>query len=414
MLHINNSTDVRRSQAITRREDARELLPEEKLSPLDLEIYDRVIEKAKLLPGNELDRQMVIDAINEAAGLGSKEFLHWAKWLGIERTSENQILTLRDIIGQRLPDIDYYITDILRAKGYIALIGKRKAGKSLLVTLLALCLAVGREWLTMRVKPEGVIVLYLNYEISHEKFMERLQDMSGAMEITPDDKFMLKTVEKIPLDTEKGIKEMAELIRSCREKPQVVILDPRYGFMDGDENDTKDMTRFIDGLKRLENMLGVCFVVVAHMGKKQSLGARGNTVFEDGAETLITLTDANNKTYKKELYMIGRDIEETTLGLDLDYPILFVKSPEITDTPKVDQAKSFIRTLLETKPDGELRASIVRAGRAENWSPNVMQRALDQLQAEGLIVIEPAPGIAGNHKQVRLACLPNQVIADGE
>jgi len=35
------------SQVITRRQDARELLPEEKLSPPDRDIYERVIEKAK-------------------------------------------------------------------------------------------------------------------------------------------------------------------------------------------------------------------------------------------------------------------------------------------------------------------------------------------------------------------------------
>jgi len=168
MLQENNSTDVRNSQPITNREYLRELNPEDKLSPQVIEErYDKVIEKANLLPGNELDRQVVIDAIKEVASLGSKEFLSWERW--IEEESKNRILTLRDVIGQLLPDIEYYVTNILREKGYITLIGQKKKGKSLLAMLLALSLSAGREWLTMRVKPEGVSVLYLNYEISQEK-----------------------------------------------------------------------------------------------------------------------------------------------------------------------------------------------------------------------------------------------------
>lgn len=316
---------------------------------------------------------------------------------------ENQTLMLEDIIGRLLPDVDYYVTDILRAKGYITIIGRRKKGKSLLAMLLALSLSAGREWLTMRVKPEGVAVLYLNYEISHEKFMERIQDMAHAMGIPVNDNFMFRTVEKIPLDTDEGKKKLAKIIESCPKRPQAIVLDPRYGFMSGDENQTKDMTVFVDSLKQLENMPGgMSFIVVAHAGKDEGKGARGNSVFEDGAETLMTLRDVRSRSYKKELHMIGRDFGEETLALDLNYPVLYVKNPELTDTPKVDRAKVFVREWLRAKPDGDLRKNVVRAGGANDWSTNIMHRALDQLKSEGLITIEPAPGMVGNHKWVKL------------
>ena len=75
----------RTSRIIYSPEDARELTPEEKLSPLDLAIYDRVIEKADLLPKDRkedyLDYQIVIDAINEDCCIGSKRFLDTVRWL---------------------------------------------------------------------------------------------------------------------------------------------------------------------------------------------------------------------------------------------------------------------------------------------------------------------------------------------
>jgi hypothetical protein len=326
-----------------------------------------------------------------------------AKSYGLSLPGENQTLVLHDILGRLLPDVDYYVTDVLRAKGYITIIGRRKKGKSLLAMQLALSLSAGREWLTMRVKPEGVAVLYLNYEISHEKFLERIQDISIAMGIPVNDNFMFRTVDKIPLDTPEGKVKLSLILHSCPKRPQVIVLDPRYGFMAGDENQTIDMTLFVDSLKQLENMLdGISFIVVAHAGKDEGKGARGNSVFEDGAETLMTLRDVKNKNYKKELDMTGRDLGDETLALDLNYPLFAVKSPESTDTPKIEQAKEFILEWLNTRPDDNLRKNIVRAGGAHNWSTNLMHRALDRLKSDGLITIEPAPGMAGNHKLVKL------------
>jgi hypothetical protein len=72
-----------------------------------------------------------------------------------------------------------------------------------------------------------------------------------------------------------------------------------------------------------------------------------------------------------------------------------------TDISKIDNAKTFIREYLTTKPEGDLRKNIVKAG-AKDFSTNQMHRALDQLKNEGSITIETAPGMAGNHKWVKL------------
>ena len=315
---------------------------------------------------------------------------------------ENKTLTLEDIMGRTMPDIDY-VTDILSPRGYIALIGQSKKDISLLAIFLALSLSAGRAWLNRSVKPEGVSVLYLSDELSQEKPMRRIQSIFKAMEIQSNDNFTFKTVKKIPLDKPQGKQKLNKIINKCPKRPQVIILDSIYNFMSGDGKKTKDIALFVDSLKQLKNMEGgVAFVIVAYAGKKEGKRARGDSVFEGGAETLITLSDVKNKPYKKELTIKGRYIGETTLGLDLKDPIFSVKNPEITDSPKTVQAREFIQNYLRTNPEGDLRGNIVKAGKAKGWSENVMFRALRQLGSEKLIISEQVNGMPGNRKRIKL------------
>jgi hypothetical protein len=307
----------------------------------------------------------------------------------------NQVITLDKVINEQIPDIEYYVAEILREKGYAALIGKRKMGKSYLAISLALCLAAGRDWLGRRVRPEGCTVLYLNYEISDEKFLERLQDITKATGITPNDNFMFQTTrgERIPIDTDPRV--MADVIEDCPRMPQVVFLDPRYGFIIGDENKGTDLTNFVDGIQKLEEEYDMAFVIVAHMGKHPELGARGHSVFEDGADTLLYLNEATGKSYTRELQIIGKDIEETKLGLNFDYPLFKIKNPEITDLPQIEKAKELVLRMIP-----KLRADIIREGRRFNLSSNSIQRAIDQLKDVGEVTIEPIP-MPGNHKLIK-------------
>ncbi len=67
-IEQSNSSIQAQNQVVNIREDPRELVDEEKLSPLDLEIRDRVIEKARLLP-----REMECTPMIGQVGLGESD-----------------------------------------------------------------------------------------------------------------------------------------------------------------------------------------------------------------------------------------------------------------------------------------------------------------------------------------------------
>ncbi|MFC1978879.1 AAA family ATPase [Chloroflexota bacterium] len=118
------------SPTIFRSEDARELLLEERLSPLDLEVYPRAIEKAKLIE-NELDRQMVIDALKEGAGMDSKGFHDAVRCLN-EMVPEKPILMISDYVGdiREAAEPDWVIYGIAVRNNTTLLYGDAGVGKT--------------------------------------------------------------------------------------------------------------------------------------------------------------------------------------------------------------------------------------------------------------------------------------------
>jgi RecA-family ATPase len=139
------------SQPITRREDARELTPEERLSPLDLAIYDRVIEKANLLPKETeeayLNYQIVINAIKEDCGMCSKQFLYIVQWLN-DRVPGELILIPSDYVGdvREATEPDWSIHGIAVRNNTTLFYGDAGVGKTTFYLYLVDALMSGGEF----------------------------------------------------------------------------------------------------------------------------------------------------------------------------------------------------------------------------------------------------------------------------
>ena len=141
----NNSTCVLISQ------DARELSPEEKLSPLDLDIYNRAIEKANLLPQETeeeyLNYHMVVDAINEDCGIGSKDFLYTVRWLN-EKLPDDPVLVPSDYVAdiREATEPDWVIPGIAVRNNTTLLYGDAGVGKTTFYLYLTDALMNGSEF----------------------------------------------------------------------------------------------------------------------------------------------------------------------------------------------------------------------------------------------------------------------------
>ena len=132
------------STRVLRSQDARELSPQERLSPLDLEVYERAMEKARLLQEEDY---WVVDAIKEAVILGSKELVDIARWLNDE-FPDDPILIPSDYVGdvREAMEPDWIIPGIAVRNNTTLLYGDAGIGKTTFYLYLADALMNGSEF----------------------------------------------------------------------------------------------------------------------------------------------------------------------------------------------------------------------------------------------------------------------------
>ncbi len=184
-----------------------------------------------------------------------------------------QLLTFDDLKNR--PPVAYLDDNHeLVAGGLNVLYARRGAGKSFIALDYSLNLSLDHP--VVYVAGEGVsgypdrIAAYLNHH-RREPGQFRFVDHAVRM-LNPDDvTAFIAAVQPV--------------------KPSLIVLDTLARcFSGGDENNTRDMTLFIEACERLRRETGAALLVVHHTGKALN-GTRGSIVLEDAADMVISLTN---------------------------------------------------------------------------------------------------------------------------
>lgn len=198
-------------------------------------------------------------------------------------------------VGTNPQQRDELIYGILR-KGFKMLIaGPSKARKSFLLMELAIALAAGAMWLGFKCRKSRV--LYVNLEIDRIGCIIRLQNIfdSLGVETKPENTdylgiWNLRGKAK-PLDDLLP----ALITRLKRGNYDVVIIDPIYKIITGDENNATDMSYFTNQFDRICDETG-CAVVYCHHHSKGKQGSKnmmdrssGSGVFGRDPDTIMDI-----------------------------------------------------------------------------------------------------------------------------
>lgn len=186
------------------------------------------------------------------------------------------------------------IDGVMRQGGVLMLGGASKAGKTFMLIELALALSMGREWLGMECKESRV--LYINLEVDAAEFTDRLFRVFNS--IYEGEEARQKVTENIGIMNLRGkIQGMEDLVdrlsRELTHDYEVVIVDPSYKVIDGDENLARDVHKFTNELDRLATNLNASVVYCHHHSKgfKGDTGrmdrTSGSGVFARHADALI-------------------------------------------------------------------------------------------------------------------------------
>ena len=255
-------------------------------------------------------------------------------------------------------------------------IGPPGAGKSALITDLAIHIASGTDWRGYRSKEKcGVVYFALERgELVKRRLIAHAARTFG---------FPIKLPFSIARQVINLLKPtcVAEIVATIRDAEQhhgckvgVIVIDTYAKAIaagGGDENSAKDQNMTLANLRRIQEMTGVHVAIIGHTGKDEAKGARGSNAFvgdidmmvqfsgekdarvadiivnKDGAEGLLT-------RYKLEIVVLGTDDDGDEI------------TTAIISTDKLDSAKEVSRAELtksQRKAMEMLERAIVDDGR---------------------------------------------------
>jgi RecA-family ATPase len=196
----------------------------------------------------------------------------WNDWVDFAEGVNDQLESFENLDEAMLnpPKIpDELISGVVRAGHKMIISGSSKAGKSFLLMELAVSLSEGIKWLGFQCKKSKV--LYINLEIDRPSFINRFMEIYKALNLKPkhngDIVMWNLRGEAMPLD-----KLVPIITRRVKDqKFDVIIIDPIYKVITGDENSAKDMSLFTNQFDKLCKKTGVTVIYSHHHSK----GAQG-------------------------------------------------------------------------------------------------------------------------------------------
>ncbi len=174
-----------------------------------------------------------------------------------------------DDLRTRYPELrPPVIHGLLRRGETMNVISAPKAGKSWLVTDLALAVATGRAWLDAFACEVGD-VLIIDNELHAETSANRIPKVAAARNIELDVAGKHLFVQNLRGHWQ-DIFSLGPYFRSLDPgRFRVIILDAMYRFMprEMDENDNGTMANVYNAIDRYADQLGCCFVLIHHTSK---------------------------------------------------------------------------------------------------------------------------------------------------
>lgn len=228
--------------------------------------------------------------------LGCESWEEWEEYIDGELDDlpePEDLFAAENYNAQLSPEI---IAGILRQGRKMIVTGASKAGKSFLLIELAIDIAIGRSWLGHFCTKSKV--LYINFELSKDSFTDRLREICSHLCIDPKhlngmfDTLTLRGMAEPFKKLLPGIKHKVE-----RGGYKVVILDPIYKTLLGDENDAKVVAEFCNALDNLSATTG-CTVIFCHHHNKsagEAVSAQnrssGSGVFARDPDAIVDLLE---------------------------------------------------------------------------------------------------------------------------
>jgi len=271
-----------------------------------------------------------------------------------------------------LPKVPYYLKDWLPKQGRLEIYGQPKVGKSYLCMQLARAIGEGESFLGI---PTNVgRVLYVQSELGAEVLQSRFRatgkTYSGVY---------VGTTFSMKLDTKAGQGILTRAMEAVL--PSVVILDPLYTMMDGDENEAKDMREVTSFLDDLIEWFSCSVVLIHHAGKDLSKGGRGSNALQAWVDSFVEMRRVSKNGETLRIRLTPKDLRHAELPPE---PIeAELQDFEFVPVDSQDTVKGGVLEFLRDSAGVEVSPKVLEeAGIGKHAS---IAKALKELVEEGII-----------------------------
>jgi len=345
---------------------------------------------------------------------------------------EPQYLSARQLIDRYPQMRPPVIHGLLREGETMNVIAAPKAGKSWLVTDLAMAVATGRKWLNIYDTQPGD-VLILDNELHGETSASRLPQVASARRID-----LSLIADTVFVDNMRGkLRDVLNLrpyfTRIEPGRFKVVVLDAFYRFMpaDTDENDNGMMAQVYNAIDSYAHDMKAAFVLVHHTTKggqagkavtdvgagagAQSRASDAHLVLREHAETDVMVLDAAVRSWPPiEPICLRREFPVWNPAPELDpadlaRPTRSRKKSDNTPTePKVEWTpQMFVERFIGEQP--QLRDEILLAAKEAGMSEAKAKKMLGVAEGQALAY----RWRFGANQKVRFATAPQPDKQDG-
>lgn len=268
----------------------------------------------------------------------------WEEWEEYIQGEMDDLPECEDIFGTTAMEIQpapELIEGVLRAGRKMIITAPSKSGKTELMLQLALAFARGGEWLGYRCTKSKV--LYVDFELAPDSFQGRVKELVDILGL--DTESLKGMIDVIRLRGKAArYDKLFPIIKNRVKKNgyKVVILDPIYKTLQGDENDSKVVIDYTNALDALAD--SGCSVIFSHHHNKSASEATssinrgsGSGVFArdpDAIMDMLEISTSLGQNLELEPKVIGREAMEIPPNARfyrLDWNLRDYMSPEPTE-----------------------------------------------------------------------------------
>jgi len=292
-----------------------------------------------------------------------------------------------------LPGSAPLIESVLWERDHALLIGKEKSGKSIFFLQLLCHLTSGSAVFGVYEVPRPLSVAYCQGEGKLSDTQANLRRMRQAIDCEPS-RFHILYYPAIALDTQEGLKTVTSALEQ-HTRPDVILIDPLYAFMQGDLIENADARRMVAHLRYLAEHFQAT-VVISHHAHRPLREAKTGRIMDEGDDSLFG--SFIWKAYPDEVYLLEKtspkvamkdrrfSCDTQRMGKAIDLVNLeLVDDQSLYYQVKVDRPGSTTKVLevLRTHQEGAL--TVADLAQQSGYSTRSVWNCLSRLKTEGLI-----------------------------